>query len=47
VEFVEKLRDEAHFENIDDLIAQMGEDERQARNCLNFERQNSKDKHGL
>jgi riboflavin kinase/FMN adenylyltransferase len=34
VEFVEKLRDEAHFDNIDDLIAQMGEDERQARICL-------------
>ena len=34
IEFVEKLRDEAHYENIDDLIAQMGEDERQARNCL-------------
>ena len=34
VEFVKKLRDEAHFENIDDLVAQMREDEQQARNCL-------------
>jgi riboflavin kinase/FMN adenylyltransferase len=34
VEFVKKLRDEEHFENIDDLIAQMREDERQARQCL-------------
>jgi len=34
VEFVEKLRDEAHFKNIDDLVAQMREDERQARCCL-------------
>jgi riboflavin kinase/FMN adenylyltransferase len=34
VEFVEKLRDEAHFKNIDDLVAQMREDERQARVCL-------------
>ena len=31
VEFVAKLRDEAHFKNIDDLVAQMREDERQAR----------------
>lgn len=34
VEFVKKLRDETHFENIDDLVAQMREDEQQARNCL-------------
>ena len=34
VEFVKKLRDEAHFENLDDLVAQMREDERQARVCL-------------
>jgi riboflavin kinase/FMN adenylyltransferase len=34
VEFVAKLRDEAHFKNIDDLVVQMREDERQARNCL-------------
>ena len=34
LEFVRKLRDEAHFEKIDDLIAQMREDERQARHCL-------------
>ncbi len=34
VEFVAKLRDEADFENIDDLIVQMREDERQARDCL-------------
>ncbi len=34
VEFVKKLRDEAHFENIDDLVVQMREDERQARHCL-------------
>jgi riboflavin kinase / FMN adenylyltransferase len=31
VEFVKKLRDEAHFEVIDDLVVQMREDERQAR----------------
>ena len=34
VEFVKKLRDEAHFEDIDDLVVQMREDERQARVCL-------------
>ena len=34
VEFVEKLRDEAHFEVIDDLVVQMREDERQARVSL-------------
>ncbi len=34
VEFVEKLRDEAHFSDMDDLVAQMREDERQARQCL-------------
>jgi riboflavin kinase/FMN adenylyltransferase len=34
LEFVSKLRDETHFEKIDDLIAQMREDERQARHCL-------------
>lgn len=34
VEFVKKLRDEAHFEDIDDLVVQMREDERQARGCL-------------
>jgi riboflavin kinase/FMN adenylyltransferase len=34
VEFVKKLRDEAHFEDIDDLVVQMREDERRARNCL-------------
>lgn len=34
VEFVKKLRDEANFEDIDDLVVQMREDERQARNCL-------------
>ena len=34
VEFVAKLRDEAHFKNIDDLVTQMREDERQARNFL-------------
>ena len=34
VEFVRKIRDEAHFENIDDLVAQMREDERQARSYL-------------
>ena len=34
VEFVKKLRDEAHFENIDDLVTQMREDDQQARNCL-------------
>ena len=34
VEFIKKLRDEAHFEVIDDLVVQMREDERQARVCL-------------
>jgi len=34
VEFVEKLRDEAHFEVIDELVVQMREDERRARVCL-------------
>jgi len=34
VEFIKKLRDEAHFEDIDDLVVQMREDERQARVCL-------------
>jgi len=34
VEFVKKLRDEVHFEDIDDLVVQMREDERQARICL-------------
>ena len=34
VEFIKKLRDEAHFEDIDDLVVQMREDERQARICL-------------
>ena len=34
VEFVEKLRDETNFEDIDDLVAQMREDERQARKSL-------------
>jgi riboflavin kinase/FMN adenylyltransferase len=38
VEFVEKLRDETHFENIGELVAQMREDERQARNCLALSR---------
>lgn len=31
VEYVEKLRDEAHFIELDDLVAQMREDERMAR----------------
>jgi len=34
VEFISKLRDEVHFEVIDDLVVQMREDERQARVCL-------------
>ena len=34
IEFVKKLRDETHFENIDDLVVQMQEDERQARSYL-------------
>ena len=34
VEFVKKLRDETHFEVLDDLVVQMREDERQARLCL-------------
>ena len=34
VEFIKKLRDETHFEDIDDLVVQMREDERQARACL-------------
>ncbi len=51
VEFVKKLRDEAHFEDIDDLVVQMREDERQARYCLVTRRklksETSTDKHGL
>jgi riboflavin kinase/FMN adenylyltransferase len=38
VEFVKKLRDETHFEDIDDLVVQMREDERQARYCLTLDR---------
>ena len=34
IEFVKKLRDEVHFKDIDDLVVQMREDERQARVCL-------------
>jgi riboflavin kinase/FMN adenylyltransferase len=34
VEFTKKLRNETHFEDIDDLVVQMREDERQARFCL-------------
>ena len=34
LEFVKKLRDEIHFADIDDLVVQMREDERQARICL-------------
>ncbi|MGB5489015.1 MAG: bifunctional riboflavin kinase/FAD synthetase [Lysobacterales bacterium] len=34
VEFIKKLRDETHFEDIDDLVVQMREDEQQARICL-------------
>ena len=34
VEFVEKLRDEAHFADIDDLVKQMREDEQLARESL-------------
>lgn len=34
VEFVAKLRDEAHFKNIDDLVTQMRKDEHQARQYL-------------
>ncbi len=34
VEFIKKLRDEEHFEDIDDLVMQMREDERLARECL-------------
>jgi riboflavin kinase/FMN adenylyltransferase len=34
VEFVKKLREEEHFEDIDDLVEQMREDERLARLCL-------------
>lgn len=36
IEFRKKLRDEAHFENIDDLVVQMREDERQARHYLSL-----------
>jgi riboflavin kinase/FMN adenylyltransferase len=42
LEFARKLRDETHFQKIDDLIAQMREDERQARQCLAAE-QNRKE----
>ena len=34
VEYIEKLRDEAHFTQLDDLVAQMREDERLAREIL-------------
>jgi len=34
VAFIAKLRDETHFDVIDDLVTQMREDEQQARNCL-------------
>ncbi len=34
VEYVKKLRNEEHFEDIDDLVRQMREDERQARECF-------------
>jgi riboflavin kinase/FMN adenylyltransferase len=34
VEYVKKLRDEEHFEDIDDLVKQMREDEQLARECL-------------
>jgi len=34
VEYVKKLRNEEHFEDIDDLVRQMREDERLARECL-------------
>jgi riboflavin kinase/FMN adenylyltransferase len=34
VEFVKKLRNEANFQDIDDLVVQMREDEQQARDCL-------------
>jgi riboflavin kinase/FMN adenylyltransferase len=36
IEFIKKLRDEAHFKNIDDLVVQMREDERQARYYLSL-----------
>jgi len=36
IEFTKKLRDEVHFENIDDLVVQMREDERQARQHLSL-----------
>lgn len=51
VEFVMKLRDEAHFKDIGDLVVQMRDDERQARSCLtlteNLTSETSTDKHGL
>lgn len=34
VEYVKKLRNEEHFEDIDDLVMQMREDEQLARECL-------------
>jgi riboflavin kinase/FMN adenylyltransferase len=34
VEFVAKLRDESHFENIEQLVAQMRRDEQEARAIL-------------
>lgn len=40
VEFVKKLRDELHFEDIDDLVTQMREDEHQARVCLELTENN-------
>ena len=36
IEFIEKLREETHFKNLDDLVVQMREDERRARHCLSL-----------
>jgi riboflavin kinase/FMN adenylyltransferase len=34
VQFVAKLRDELNFGSLDDLVAQMKRDEKEARRCL-------------
>jgi riboflavin kinase/FMN adenylyltransferase len=46
VEYIKKLRDEEHFEDIDDLVMQMREDERLARGAF-LDWQQNKDKYGL
>ena len=47
VQFVAELRDEPDFENIDDLVAQMKNDEVQARACLAHRTMPEEQKNGL